>query len=365
MNDLNVKVAFIGPANLAPYYSSRFNALAKLIPQATYIRDMAYGEISRQWSFRKEDIEIETIDLSVNGCTTDVLKKINPDILFCIGYSRKRMLKSALWAKAKGKTTVLISDSTTMDRHRSRIKEVIKSLALRKLYDAAFTAGGLSSEYLISLGFKHDRIWKGVDVVDNGHFSKPSALLALPPGFPNNFFLTVARLDPEKNISGLLAAFTEYKQNSGTWGLMIVGAGLQEGFLKKHGLSVAESVLWYGAADYQSLPSIYQSASCFVLASRSEPWGLVVNEAMSAGLPVLVSNKCGCAPDLVLPGVNGYHFDPEDGPALSTLMENISNSQDRLESMGMESRRIISGYTPETWADTILEICRKLYNHAR
>jgi 1,2-diacylglycerol 3-alpha-glucosyltransferase len=53
-------------------------------------------------------------------------------------------------------------------------------------------------------------------------------------------------------------------------------------------------------------------ASAFIQASTTEQWGLVVNEAMASGLPVLVSERCGCAPDLVKNGVNGYTFDPYD-----------------------------------------------------
>ena len=73
-------------------------------------------------------------------------------------------------------------------------------------------------------------------------------------------------------------------------------------------------------------PSLIITA--FVHASASEQWGLVVNEAMAAGLPVIVSERCGCAPDLVREGVNGLTFDPCDVAELAGLMERVAAMAD-------------------------------------
>ena len=85
-----------------------------------------------------------------------------------------------------------------------------------------------------------------------------------------------------------------------------------------------------------------------------EQWGLVVNEAMAAGLPVLVSRACGCAPDLVREGVNGFTFDPYDVGGLAGLMVRMSSGELNLKTMGEASQVIIAGWTPEVFGENLL-----------
>ena len=100
----------------------------------------------------------------------------------------------------------------------------------------------------------------------------------------------------------------------------------------------------------EQLPPIYASAGCFVLPSLSEPWGLVVNEAMASGLPVLVSNRCGCAPDLVREGENGFLFDPARPDELACLMERICGGTLDRQAFGAASRRIVAAFSVDRFA---------------
>jgi glycosyltransferase involved in cell wall biosynthesis len=112
-----------------------------------------------------------------------------------------------------------------------------------------------------------------------------------------------------------------------------------------------DSVLLPGFKQYDELPAFYGPAGAFIHASTTEPWGLVVNEAMASGLPVLVSNRCGCAQDLVQEGKNGFTFDPDNVEELAQLMFQVSAFQpSKLSEFGSESRRIISGWGPERFA---------------
>ncbi|MDZ4289009.1 MAG: glycosyltransferase, partial [Prosthecobacter sp.] len=113
-------------------------------------------------------------------------------------------------------------------------------------------------------------------------------------------------------------------------------------------LGLQASVTMPGFKQYDELPLCYATADAFIHASTTEQWGLVVNEAMAAGLPVLVSNRCGCAPDLVVEGRNGFSFDPFDIEAIARGMAAMAAlPEDRRQAMGGESRKIIANWGPE------------------
>lgn len=115
-----------------------------------------------------------------------------------------------------------------------------------------------------------------------------------------------------------------------------------------------------GFKQYDELPSWYHRASAFVHVSTTEQWGLVVNEAMAAGLPVLVSKRCGCAPDLVQEGVNGFTFDPFDVEAMAQAMLQLASlPSQRREKMGQASGRIIADWGPERFGEGLRQAAAK------
>jgi glycosyltransferase involved in cell wall biosynthesis len=106
-----------------------------------------------------------------------------------------------------------------------------------------------------------------------------------------------------------------------------------------------------GFKQYPDLPAYYGLAKAFIHASTTEQWGLVVNEAMASGLPVLVSNRCGCAMNLVKDGVNGFTFDPFNVEEMAEVMLRLTETpKHRLTEMGDASREIISNWGPERFA---------------
>ncbi|MCL4553022.1 MAG: glycosyltransferase, partial [Candidatus Marsarchaeota archaeon] len=109
------------------------------------------------------------------------------------------------------------------------------------------------------------------------------------------------------------------------------------------------------------LPLVYGLAKCFILPSTDlETWGLVVNEAMASRLPVLVSRRCGCWPELCWRGINGFDFDPADVDRLAGLMLRMSGGQVDLQKMGQASHQIISNFTPVTWAAALADCAETL-----
>jgi glycosyltransferase involved in cell wall biosynthesis len=255
----------------------------------------------------------------------------------------------------------MVTDTWRGDKRRWFPLETAKRIWCSWAYDGLFIPGVRSFDYFASLGVPRNRIWRGASVVDNDHFCKGSkeakereTELRKKYGLPEKYFLCVARLSPEKNLVRLLLAFDLYLRHGGNWHLVIVGSGPHSEILRSMALTRAlDEVHFVGWQQYSELPVYYGLASVFILPSISEPWGLVVNEAMAAGLPVLVSRQAGCVPELVWRGINGYDFDPWDADALGELMMRMSSGAVDLVGMGEASQRIIANFTPETWADAL------------
>lgn len=189
-----------------------------------------------------------------------------------------------------------------------------------------------------------------------------SASSAADHGLPEEYLLYVGRLSPEKNVHGLLRAWAAYRANGGHRSLLLVGDGELAGSLRTAAAATGfgENVHFAGHKSSRELWPYFAYASAFVLPSTREPWGLVVNEAMAAGLPVFVSNRCGCAENLVDNGVNGYIFDPTNEAELTELFHSFDRcSTEQQTMMGEASDRRIAAYSPDAFGMQIAEIARR------
>ena len=113
-----------------------------------------------------------------------------------------------------------------------------------------------------------------------------------------------------------------------------------------------------GFQQYPVLPVFYGLANAFILGSTSEQWGLVVNEAMASGLPVLISKQCGCAVDLVHYNRNGFTFDPYKWEELAGFMIKLGSGECDLNAMGKASRQIIEDWGKAHFAENLLKAAK-------
>lgn len=303
------------------------------------------------------------------------LQEINPDVVAIAGYDSRVALAALGWCRRNRRGAVLMTDSQQKDFHRAYWKEAVKRCLLAA-FDSALAAGSLHVQYLNALGMPPERVFLKYDVVDNEFWAAWASRCRQQPqqwrqalGLPENFFLTACRLVPKKNVAGLLRAYDRYAaQEQSPWPLVVVGDGPLraelEGLSEHLGLSRHVRFLGYLSAD--QMGPIYGLASVFILASSfAEQWGLVVNEAMSAGLPVLVSRVCGCVPDLVLEGVTGYTFEPSDEVALSSLMARCSRGGLDLSRLGEAAQSHIQAYSPQAFAENLFAASEAAVDHAR
>jgi glycosyltransferase involved in cell wall biosynthesis len=203
---------------------------------------------------------------------------------------------------------VLVADSTDQDKRRRPVLEAAKRAFLRRV-DAVFTGGTRQRRYLEALGVDPARITDGCDVVDNARFARePGA------GGESTVVGTTARLVPPKNLEAALEAFARVAADTPLPALRwtIAGAGPLEAPLRRRAEKLGAPVDLVGYVEYDRMPAFYRGLDLYWQPSLSEPWGLAVNEAMASGLPVLVSDRCGCVEDLVTPE-NGWIHDTDEG----------------------------------------------------
>ncbi len=288
------------------------------------------------------------------------LTLLDPDLVLVPGYYTLPAIAAAVWARINHRKSVLMTESTAEDHVRSWWKESLKGLLIRTLFDSAIVGGKAHMRYLENLGFSPEHIQHSYDVVDNHLLAERSStvreLSAGASKLPSRYILFVGRLAPEKNVGGLLTEWHQYRNAGGTWPILIVGSGpLTDTLHASASISpFANDIYFAGHKGYKELPAFYAFASCFILPSVREPWGLVVNEAMAAGLPVIVSNRCGCAEDLVHAGHNGFIFDPfTSGEAAACLLHFESLEREQQEMMGSYSKTIVSNYSPESFGKQV------------
>ncbi|WP_052201094.1 glycosyltransferase [Terriglobus sp. TAA 43] len=292
------------------------------------------------------------------------LSKLGPKLVLIPGYYTVPAIAAAIWCKTTGRISVLMTETTATDHVRHEWREKFKSLLIRSLFDWAVTGGAAHDRYLLQLGFSQRRIVHFYDVVGNRHIQESVSDIRLNSsplqhGLPNHYFLFVGRLAPEKNVIGLLDAWLAYCSCGGKWSLVIAGDGPDGPALKERlETSVYKNrVCFLGHRSARELLPVYAFASTFVLPSSREPWGLVVNEAMAANLPVIVSKRCGCSEDLVRPGQNGFVFDPSNPDILTDqLLLMSSYSEQERNRMGQVSLTLIERYTPQNFGQQIVGI---------
>jgi 1,2-diacylglycerol 3-alpha-glucosyltransferase len=302
------------------------------------------------------------------------LQSCAPDAVAIPGWSDNAAIAALRWCARTGTPAVLMSESTALDKPRAPWREWIKRRIV-DLYSTALVGGQRHIVYLVDLGMPRDRIFTGYDVVDNEYFArsatesrKSKAEIRKQYGLPENYFLASARFIEKKNLVTLIRAYARYRskvesakskvENSKgePWNLVLLGDGPLRETINREliTLNLQNHVLLPGFKQYDELPVYYGLANAFVHASMTEQWGLVVNEAVASGLPVIVSNRCGCVPELVQD--SGFTFDPTNEQELaSRLFEMASLSDDERQRLENSSRRIAANFGPERFGKGLMQ----------
>jgi 1,2-diacylglycerol 3-alpha-glucosyltransferase len=303
-------------------------------------------------------------------------RKHNFKYAFLPSYAPASSLALLLSAKCCGIRCIMMNESHAGTERAMGIKRWLKR-RLISLFDGAIVGGEPHRRHFVALGMSPETVFTGYDAVDNKLFLDRSCEVRHNAAFwrhhfnlPEQYFLSLGRLVEKKNLTVLTEAFAAVKQKLKvpSLALVIVGSGECEQKLiescRQYDLSYSldplvdnqADVLFYGFRQIDENPVFYSLAEAFVLPSLYEEWGLVVNEAMACGLPVLVSSTVGSAEDLVVPGENGFHFDPRSSTELADHMAFLLEHPEQREQMGLASAERIKAWGCENFAQQAKEI---------
>ena len=355
---------------ISPYILARLNAAAEVadvaaIEGARTSSVYAWEPMSGGERFERHTLfydtaveEVPAHEISLR--TNQVLDRYAPDVVVVGGWSFAESLAMLRWAAVRNVPAVVMSETTAIDDVRVWWRERVKRFIL-KFCSAALVGGAPQARYLQNLGMSKERIFLGYDAVDNAYFREQAAIvradgdrLRTRYGLPPRFFLVCCRFIAVKNLRRLIDAYVIYRHRAGTaaWGLVLLGDGPERAALEEQARAsgMQEHIHFHGFRQYGELPVYYGLADTFVHVSTVEPWGLVVNEALASGLPVIVSRRCGSAEDLVSDGVDGFLVDPYDVEQIAEKMNTMASGAVDRAAMGRAGREIVEHWGPQRFA---------------
>ncbi len=291
-------------------------------------------------------------------CDTDVfqiVRRAKYDVLWVHGYHTATHLLASMAQRSVGGALLFREEQTLLHR-RSVGKAALKTVLLPHYFRGA---GGLyisqnNRAWFERNGFTPDRLFFMPYCVDNEKLRAQAQLLRprkreLASAFglrvDRPIVLTVCRLIAKKQVDRLIDALSRIRGQHDC-SLLIVGSGPEqvrlETMVDRLRLS---NVVFAGFINQSAICRAYAAADVFVLPSKiNETFGLVVNEAMNFRLPIIVSDKVGCGPDLVRPGDNGYVFDWDSSTQLAARLGDLVSSQEVRARMGKRSEEIVSDW---------------------
>ncbi|HKB88297.1 MAG TPA: glycosyltransferase [Patescibacteria group bacterium] len=343
---------------VSPHVTKLFQEFSKLVDLTVLY--CAMGEENRTWKgnvngfkykilpnysikFRGRDL----FTYFINPTILQEIKKANPRVVIIAGWDIFAYQVAFIYCKIKGIKVILWTGSTKYEKSWRRAL----SLPLVKFIiwgsDMFLAYGSRAKEYLIENGAKSKNILNYMHTLDiqkyMNHKSHQTHQVK-----DKKIILYYGQLIERKGIDILFKAFESLLKRYKNLELYIVGSGQFKNTLAKltEKLNISEQVKFIENPGDNKMDRYFSMADIFVLPSREEVWGLVVNQAMASGLPVIVSNSSGSSTDLIRNKVNGYIFKSGSVSDLKLKIELLLKHRNVLKRMGEMSLQIIKEWTP-------------------
>lgn len=354
---------------LTPYRVPLFKQLNKFEDLNIIVYLLAENEKNRLWSIDdKVNFECKLlpdygIDLSshikfichFNPHIINEIQKQNFDVIICAGYDSFTSLLVFFMSKIKRIPLIFWSGSTAYENNNI-LRHIGRPLInmFTKYSDGFIAYGSRAEQFLISNGASRKKIFKAYNTVDTSYYmnmcqryknQRPKIINENNFSSGNKFILYVGQLIDRKGIKTLIDAFKQINYDNNI-SLLIIGEGRDKNkYIDYCSKNKIRNVYFLGHKNMDELSKYYSISDIFVLPSLSEVWGLVINEALACGLPVITTNKVGASEDLIFDGKNGFVVRINDVGQLSAAMTNILSNQKLANSMSQASLKIIKNYS--------------------
>ena len=291
-----------------------------------------------------------------NPTLIDEIENWGANAVMVFEWSYFSHLKTMIYFKKKEISVIFRGDSNLLDKKFS-LKDLLRKYYLSWVYkhiDYALYVGENNKEYYKEINIKENQLVFAPHAIDNdrfdsnqeNHYSDKAKEWRKEIGFTENdiVFSFVGKFENKKNPLLLIEAIK--KINNLNIKLLLVGNGNLENEINEQ-LKLSDKIKIIGFQNQSLMPILYRISDIFVLPSKGpgETWGLAVNEAMACGLPVIVSDKVGCAADLVKDGINGYIFNSDDLTSLVNKMEKFVDKPEGILKAGIQSKKIINEWS--------------------
>lgn len=298
----------------------------------------------------------------INPTLIDEIENWGADAVLVYGWSFKSHFNIIRFFY--GKKKILFRGDSTFVAPSSILKSFFRKRFLRYVYahtDTCLYVGTHNKTYYLRAGVPERKLMFAPHAVDNERFafdeekrSREATGWRKELGIPENAvcLLFAGKLVEDKNAQ-LLIETLKSVSNPFAYAVIIVGNGDFENNLKQmaNGLSNVHFLPFQNQA---FMPVVYRLADIFIMPTRtSETWGLVINEAMACGKPVLVSDSCGAAIDLVKSGVNGFIFEAGNQQEFENKLNLMGTDKRKLQQMGMASASIIQNWSLQKLAEAV------------
>jgi glycosyltransferase involved in cell wall biosynthesis len=285
--------------------------------------------------------------------------------IFLCGFENPAIFLAAIVLRLLGRRVIVMQDSKFDDKPRRLAKECAKAL-MYSPYHAALVGSPRSKAYLRFLGLARRPIALGYDTVSMSRIARLAGGETAPGGgvaHAERHFTIIARFVAKKNLSMALRAYEVYcRRHSGTpRALHLCGSGELEAELREQtARSGVGNVHFRGYLQEEAVACTLASSLALILPSREEPFGLVVNEALAVGIPVIVSDNCGARDLLVRRAVNGYVIEPDNIEGLARVMHLLDRDAEEWARLAGNSRLFRSLADTAQFAGGVADLVRAL-----